>query len=611
MKAAFLLLAAKPGRRLSKEQLDLTRQKKVSGLLFDPNDHLFWLSDDATVAFAGWQERNALPGNGSRWHLDENGLTMCCGHLRRRGTAWSPESEWAKELAAALRREPLTRVVADLEGVFTVAAIGRDGEAAVGTDALGLRFVYYGEANDLVAVSSRAALTAEALAPPGGRPARDPIGVGWLAHSRYIVGDRTGFEGVRVLPPASTLKVRSGATPSLTFERRPQPWELSNELRELSRDDLIDSVRADIAETLVSVPELPAAAHVVDITGGKDSRVVLAMLLASGEADRFAFRTVGPRDLPDVQIAVQLAAMFGLRHTVDFRPPSNPKSYGERLREFVIATAGMANAWDLRPARQPRSLVRVQGIPGEILRSYGPVRQALHSNHDLVRLFEKKARLSQLGLLLPDVQKQYETVALNALLDDPFEQSSPLDLLHSFHMRNRLRFSRFGPFEELNFEFRILPLYSTHALKVAFALGGEARQCELLHFEIIRRCSEQLARHPFAGKGWLEPLLADLPEASDYRGPGQQPTSGAHASASTSVAARTSESLVARLQRASFDHRRQALTEVLSDVANPAWELIDRAKTMTAFEQYASLGNVARQELFGAVTAALWLEGDA
>ncbi|GIU89353.1 MAG: hypothetical protein KatS3mg010_0452 [Acidimicrobiia bacterium] len=36
----------------------------------------------------------------------------------------------------------------------------------------------------------------------------------------------------------------------------------------------------------------------------------------------------------------------------------------------------------------------------------------------------------------------------------------------------------------------MLPPYSIDAIRAAFALGGEARQAALLHFELIRRASE-------------------------------------------------------------------------------------------------------------------------
>jgi hypothetical protein len=64
---------------------------------------------------------------------------------------------------------------------------------------------------------------------------------------------------------------------------------------------------------------------------------------------------------------------------------------------------------------------------------------------------------------------------------------------------------------------------------------------------------------------------------------------------------------MARLQRTAFDDRKQVFLSILEDRANPAWELIERDAAVTALERFPSLASKERRELYGALTAALWL----
>src|SRR5690606_4794403 len=69
---------------------------------------------------------------------------------------------------------------------------------------------------------------------------------------------------------------------------------------------------------------------------------------------------------------------------------------------------------------------------------------------------------------------------------------------------------------------RVVPLYSLGAIRAAFALGSEARRIELLHFEIMRRCSERLAGRRFAGPAW-DPSLGGAPRPGDGPATGTSP----------------------------------------------------------------------------------------
>jgi hypothetical protein len=67
---------------------------------------------------------------------------------------------------------------------------------------------------------------------------------------------------------------------------------------------------------------------------------------------------------------------------------------------------------------------------------------------------------------------------------------------------------------------------------------------------------------------------------------------------------------MARAHRRAFERRQKVFDEILADQGNPAWEVIQRDKLRDGLDRFDELIPRARQELYGALTAALWLCGD-
>jgi hypothetical protein len=598
--AAFLVVAAKRPGGVPQRSAAVVEAPRISGLGFDPAAHVSWRDSSGAIAFGAWQPSPASPATTS-WQVDSDQVVVATGHPRWRDQRWLPPGQWAAQLASATRRAPLREVAERLRGVFAIAWLSVGGEVAVVTDPLGLRCIYYGENHDVVAVSSKAALVAQALVGEGQQPPRDAISACWLAFSTYRIGDATGYEGVRVVGPGATIEIRRA--PPGVFTDRGVPWTPDEKLQGRSRDELVELAREDIAETLRATLDFPVDRHVVRLTGGKDSRLLLAVALWAGLAHHFHFETIGPPTLADVRVASELAQKHGLRHEVRFLGLASSRPYADRVRDFVTTTAGMLNLWDLSDLNTPPNELCVVGLCGEMLRTFRRVQTAVSSPDDLARLFGPQ-HLGRLGLLCPAVAQQFHEMTLGAILDDPSSRSEPLDLLDAFYIRNRLRFTRMGPQEEVAGQRRIVPLYSIDALRAAFALGGAARQAEVLHFEIMRRCSDELLRHPFVGPGWDPTLLENLPP-EHARSP-EESESGRAETATTGKP----ESLMQSLQRTAFDERKGFFDAVLKDRRNPIWEFVQRSTAEAALQRFQSLSRTERRELYGALTAALWLSDE-
>jgi hypothetical protein len=344
----------------------------------------------------------------------------------------------------------------------------------------------------------------------------------------------------------------------------------------------------------------------MDLTGGKDSRLVLAVALTAGLADRFTLRTVGAPDLRDVQLASSLAGTFGLDHESGaFRPP-DPRPYADRVRAFVGSTNGMMNIWDLKSPRSTPPVVRVSGMSGECLRSHRPVRPVPRKVEPLVALMQRSFRAGSLEVLSPELIKLFDDTVAAEITTDPAGGSEPLDLLGTFFVRNRARKFR-GPMDELESDIRIWPLSSLGGVRAAYALGAARRQDELVHFEIMRRYSPILAAHPFAGPDWTEELRARLPRVAMEADRSAAPTTG---DAPAVPVKGKAEPLMARAHREERGERRALLDDVLRERANPVWELLDQQVALDALERIESLTTKQRRQLYAVASAAMWAGAD-
>jgi hypothetical protein len=584
MDAAYLLIAAKRDGVLSRH-LSLATDPTPSGLHFTPNAHAVWRSRRNDVVVAGWRSTSD-PRTAGAWHFSADQATLTTAPVRVQGEPWAADSRWAEQLAN--RGRGVADMGDELRGIFTVVSLDRDGLGEVVSDPLGFSFTYLGEDTDLLVVGSRAELVARALAGPAcRRPPLDPVGVCGLAYSGYRIGNRTGYEGVRTLEAGDVVQIRGLQSSGVVSSRL--PWMPDTDAGAVDGSEPLDVILSEIIDIASTTLSLPAERHLADLTGGKDSRLLLAALLHAGIADRFVFRTDGSDELADVKIARGLADTMGLDYEASLRFPGHSTTYVERLEAFVAISGGVVNCWDTKAATADLPRVRLSGLTGECLRAHSQVTRTMTSVADLERYLNEVLRFGRLGLVRPEVATAYEEAAHALLLAD--HPGHPLDRLESFQIRTRAR-ARYGPLDELDRDHRVAALYSIDAIRAAFSLPPEERHRERVHFELMRRVAPDLVSHPFAGPGWSPHL--------------QPQNTSPEASSAVPAGAPRPGSLMAMLRRSAAGDNRDALREIVASRTNPAWDLLDQDRTIDAVERIDVLDPGSRTELFGAVTAALW-----
>lgn len=593
MDAAFVLVVAKrPGVQLqdraapSGEQLDLG---------FAPRHRLDRTMHAGALQVTAWHAE-ADPDSGA-WHEGDAGLSMFAGQLRWHGHSWYPPDVRAARLARSASACAVDELQDELRGVFVAAHVDDLGNGWVCTDPLGLRCLYWGEDDDVVVIATRAALVARALSPRS-RPQRDALAGCWLVFTGNHVGEGTGYRDVHVARQGDRLRLDDG-TPSWE-PTNPLVVALDDDLRGRPISELAEIVELDVAEALRAALDEPAGRHVIRLTGGKDSRLLLAAAVRAGLADAFVYETVGPPHLADVEIASGLCDALGLQHETRFVETSPEEPFATRFRRFVEMTGCMVSGWDLSGRGPAPGDLHLTGLCGEPLRRFTVLKPEHLDENALPGAFPRRA-FSRLGLLRRDLADDLYAQVLDRLATDPHPSAHPLDRVHAWYAAGRMRFTRFGAREELAGGQRLHPLYSSTTVRVAMSMDPAERASELLFAEVMQRASSTLVQRPFTDKGWDPRALAHL--ASEGHFPSSPSTTGT----SGGLAPGPAQSVMASIYADSgwIEH----LAALFDDADNPTWTVLDRTTAFEALARYSELTKRGRYELFGAATAATWLAG--
>jgi hypothetical protein len=288
----------------------------------------------------------------SHWRHDAEALLALAPALRTGGAAWD-------------------EAAATLDGAFVLVSADADGrEALLATDRIGTQHAYHATLDGCAVVAHSALVLAVATG-----VALDPMAARELLAAGSVFEDRSLFTGVRKLPPGARLRL----TPAgLVVEGRwwdPASIYVGSEAARETPGGVPALASALVAATDALLARWPDA--VFDLTGGFDSRAVLAAALAAGHSPRTV--VVGPDRDADVAAAGRIAGEFGLT-LAQLRPGTDygPRSLAD-LTDALLLTDGEADAVEyagvagiqerMASGAGPRGAT-VNGTAGEFCRGY-------------------------------------------------------------------------------------------------------------------------------------------------------------------------------------------------------------------------------------------------
>jgi len=357
-------------------------------------------------------------------------------------------------------------------------------------------------------------------------------GAGWnLRPLAWVIGHANLFDddvpaaGVSYVPPGREARVRWDGH-EVAIERAPT-WIWPEPSDGPARDNLDDREWDDVTAAMVSgfraLRDLEGPLRLW-ITGGKDSRLCLALAHAAGLRDDVETITAGTHDSPEVECAATVAAAVGFAHRRQgppaqspAGPPPAPPAFDaakvwRNLRQDVYRYEGIVCAWSaLQNTRAPQ--FNVKGFGGELYRR-GNAKQFGAEIEDLDELARKFVNYHQihdpLGVLR-EAEAEYQRAWLQNWVHESARQVR-LDLLpEKFYVDFRLGHWSGPLLQDAPVCVNVNPLLLVHAARKNTELSVAARGSERFHFEVMRRAAPELVGLPFLNDLWAPAIQADAP----------------------------------------------------------------------------------------------------
>ena len=265
-------------------------------------------------------------------------------------------------LLAQYLAQDAERLGRSLEGFFAIV-IGDavKGEISVITDVIGSCHLFARQLRGAVVLSSSSRMLASLE-----DISLDPLACHEFLSTGIIYEDRTIYNEVRKLPPASVITYRNGQEVA-----RGVYWDISalspNSLPgKTATEALWHSLLSATKKITSQFPRISC-----DLTGGYDSRAVLAAFVGAGA--NFTTVVSGPENNPDVLISRGLAKKLGLEHIHNL-PCDYPSA--QELTESLRLTDGEYDIVEYSSIERIHSKlsqsfdISVNGSFGEVARGY-------------------------------------------------------------------------------------------------------------------------------------------------------------------------------------------------------------------------------------------------
>ena len=592
---AFLLLASRNRSPLGPSSYAAAQANAARYLPFEPETNLVWENRSGTVAVFGWQALTANAGLGSHWHVDPHGgLTAFSGHCWPRISGWTHGTgmSWGEQLAAWLDSHPTADAHEELFGIYSLLQLDPDGAGMAATDLLGAGELFTGEHDDWVAISNRSGLAAAAATGFAEEPERDPLAMGWLAFWDSSIGDDSGYWDATRLPFNNQITidadagVRIAPRPSPFWHRRgPSPTSATY-------DELIDELEADLRATIRVIGKLPEANIELRLSGGKDSRLLTALLYDEGLHDRVQFMTHGLPGHADARSAELVAQRLGLRWKLDDRSEVSVEEEERRLLRHTFLAQGATSGWDSCGIPVPTRGISLSGIGGEFT-NWGPTASlglSAITVPEVVQHFAAKPEFDPAQVLTPEARRHFHRVVRDWVEREASLGQEPARIPSLFTTQQRTR-CRSGPSRAVKPSLWLGPFLNPSYIRFRQLLPIEDRVNQRVHLDLLRRCGGELWTIPLANETWPEGAVAIWPDADRLR------------------AIEPMRSLPGAPQgwrTARFPELKPMLQAYLDDPANPIYEIVD----YTALHHILRRRKVTGQQLrilYGVATGAIWL----
>jgi hypothetical protein len=527
-----------------------------------------WTASDARAALA-WVAHDPGQVGGVRYVAAEpDRLALFAGRPVHWPAAGGPDGSGPLDPGFYLR--PFREFRDELDGRWAAARYDTtQGELELATDALGAYPVFVAEHGGARWFSNDPTV----LALLTGADELDPLALAGLLGGGWSLAGDPLWRAVRRLPRGGALRLRAGGG-----EERARLLPDEEVVALLGAGCDAAAAAADLVAGVRALAGWPGRPDVVPVTGGRDSRLVLAAALGAGLA--FTAVTGGAPEDPDVVVARELCRLAGVDHALLAPDPhGDMHSRPERAAEVVdLLSAGTACLSDAagfplgpRPGAQPPGAPR---HGGGVARGYygqgrGPGPHELTDQLYAAFVGRRPGRAEIVNATGARLLRAHLSAWVAAQLD---AAADPRDVPDLFYLLKRMAMWA-GPSHGCVEPVRdtTSPLWSRRLLGQELGLATAERGRETFALRMLER---------------LEPALVDVPFADRRPWPGRQGAMRARARRARVLAAKA----LAEAARRTRPARRVARDDpfarvhpvvrerVLSAADHPAWALLDRPR---------------------------------
>lgn len=274
-----------------------------------------------------------------------------------------------------------------------------------------------------------------------------------------------------------------------------------------SYEQLLEKAASEIKNNVRAASEHDTGRHIAHLTGGFDSRLVLAAIKSANVLDKFKFYCKGNPVQEETKIAESAAAKVGATMTrhAGTSETFSPQDYGGQTLGPLLISGGMLSVGPHR-GNQTHSLTLLSGGYGETFRSfYGSRIGTLDSDVKLTgQTFGEKIWSRYLfsndgsGLF---TSKFIQT--LTSKIDSELERGRDLGVSESdlgdylyLQIRNRY-FVGIITTNWNRYITRFDPLYSPSAIRLAFSIPLSERQDNMVGYDLMKMLAPELLEIPF------------------------------------------------------------------------------------------------------------------
>jgi asparagine synthase (glutamine-hydrolysing) len=317
-----------------------------------------------------------------------------------------------------------------------------------------------------------------------------------------ILGNKTFFNGIETLPPASVLTYDEQ---NISIE---QYWDFRYQPDySLSQDEMVDQLVQTFRKA-VDIRMRDNLRYGVALSGGLDSRVVLAAIDKS-QRHRVTGFTFGVPDCSDIRVAKMVAQKAGIDHLIIELDPDELVAYAEEVVHLADGMDAIDVAFLPYAIGRAREQVDVSfnGLALDLTLGGSFLNQSIlnaDSDEELLKIWYKKMALFppklMASLFVPEYYSKIEEMPLNSLAEALHNATAehPGNKSDYFSIQNHVRrLTILGSVISRNKLEEALPTFDNDFIGLVLKIPPELRFNHRIHRKFLMKLAPELAAIPY------------------------------------------------------------------------------------------------------------------